>query len=143
MPWVYFPNWKGNGLEPELASHLKSQNVHSCANCSIILNINDTAEVQRLCSEGLQFPGSQVHVAEVFVPSETWRLHTENLSANIHERIRREGIMQQHIESQSRQIAELHAEISRLQGAKVQRQNMQQNASKEFQIEPGHFNSMF
>jgi hypothetical protein len=118
MPWLHFPTWKGDGIDPGLASYLQLQNVHSCTNCAIVLDINDKSEAMRLCSEGLRFPGGEVHVAEVFVTSEMatrWLTYTDSLRANINDRIYREEIMQKHIQTQSRQIAESHAAILRLQ----------------------------
>ena len=53
--WIFFPDWTGEGVEPALEQLLRSHGIQSCTNVSIILNIEDLDESQRLCMTGFAF----------------------------------------------------------------------------------------
>lgn len=114
--WLYFPAWHGEGIEPELNAHLRSQNIHSCTNCSLLLKLDNDIEALRLCSAGIRFQEQTYLGTTLITPdvADSWRRNTERLTTELNTKIQREESWHKHIQQQSRLITELQAENERL-----------------------------
>ena len=105
MVWLFFKGWTAKRCEPYLLENLKKQQIHSCVDTAIILDVHDEHEILKLCNDGLKLKNEKF-IAQHVKPSYDTSLIQEELQFMR----RREILWHQHIQEQNAKIKELHVE---------------------------------